>query len=313
LARAAAQRDAQRRGEPGLVAALLAAPTTRVLAIGQGNVPVLPGGRLLYLTPGEAATLGAGDGALHVYLGSHQGTDYVGLLLDVGPGHGGRGGPGPLPPLPAIEGATWQELRQIGGELDDLDAGLFTELAALEHWHRAARFCPACGAATQIVQAGWARYCPQDKRDLFPRTDPAVIMAVLDPQDRLLLVHAFAWGANRHSLVAGFTEAGESLEATVRRETLEETGIEVGEVRYIGSQPWPFPRSLMCAFEARALTTEIKVDGVEIECAHWFSRADFDAALADGSIVLPPGASIARAVIEHWRGGPVQEPAWGAM
>ncbi|MDR1800040.1 MAG: NAD(+) diphosphatase [Bifidobacteriaceae bacterium] len=300
LARAAAQRDERRRHDPKLLDTLLADYRTCILVIYHGLTPITAPRNLIYGTCNDLKKFGVTG--LPVYLGSHEGQDYVGLIIDDGPGTCGEDG------HPQMDVFDWYSLRAVGGELDDLDAGLFTELAALEEWHRASTYCPSCGTATQVTQAGWARHCPKEDRDLFPRTDPAVIMAVLDPADRLLLVHAVAWEGQRHSLVAGFVEAGESLEACVRREVLEETGLEVGPVRYVGSQPWPFPRSLMCAFVARALSTDINVDGIEIECGHWYSREDLKASLADKTLTLPPGASIARAVINTWRQGQLAPP-----
>jgi NAD+ diphosphatase len=133
-------------------------------------------------------------------------------------------------------------------------------------------------------------------------------MSVIAGDGRLLLAHAAAWRSRTYSLTAGFVEAGESLEAAVRREVAEETGIAVGRVRYLGSQPWPFPRSLMCAFESEALTADITVDGTEIADARWFARPELAAAVAAGEIGIPPRASAARAVIEAWLGEPIPAP-----
>ena len=131
-----------------------------------------------------------------------------------------------------------------------------------------------------------------------------MIVTVLDGDDRLLLGHAAGWPALRYSLLAGFIEAGEAGESAVRREVFEETGIEVTDVEYVASQPWPFPASLMFAYRARACQTDIHVDGVEITDAAWFTRAELAAAVADGTVQLPVQSSIARALIDRWwRGG----------
>nr|WP_212754615.1 NAD(+) diphosphatase [Nakamurella aerolata] len=170
-------------------------------------------------------------------------------------------------------------LRDIGADLDDTDAGLLVTAVALLTWHRRSGFCPTCGAASRPTLTGWSRTCPNGHQE-FPRTDPAVIVLVHDGADNLVLARQPSWPAGRYSVLAGFNEAGESLEATVRREILEEVGVQVDDVRYLGSQPWPFPRSLMIAFTARAEpeATLTPQDG-EIEQARWVSRAELRRAL----------------------------------
>jgi NAD+ diphosphatase len=199
-------------------------------------------------------------------------------------------------------------VREVGARLSGLDVGLAISATALAEWHARAGFCPRCGARTSVTQAGWARRCGAEGTELFPRTDPAVIVGVVDARERLLLARAQHFEPGRFSVVAGFVEAGESLEAAVRREVGEEVGIEVGEVAYVGSQAWPFPRSLMCAFDARALTCEITVDGVELAEARWFTRSEFAAAVADGTVSVAPRSAIARAQIERWYGQPLGLP-----
>ena len=152
-------------------------------------------------------------------------------------------------------------------------------------------------------QAGHVRYCPACDRDRFPRTDPAIITAILDDADRLLLAHNTAWDVPRMSLVAGFVDAGESLEACVRREALEEVGVRLAEVRYVASQPWPFPRSLMLGFVARAEASDVTVDGIEIDRAVFVTRDEYDAMLADGRLAMPTSVSIAASLIGLWRRG----------
>jgi NAD+ diphosphatase len=145
--------------------------------------------------------------------------------------------------------------------------------------------------------------CSVEGQAIFPRTDPCVIVAVLDAADRLLLAHARERPDRTYSLVAGFVEAGEALEAAVHREVGEEVGVEVTDLRYLTSQPWPFPASLMAGFAARAVDTPITVDGDEITDAHWFTRPALDAALMEGSVRLPPHFSVARRIVEAWRAG----------
>ncbi len=171
--------------------------------------------------------------------------------------------------------------------MSDRDAGLLVHAVALEEWHRYHLRCPRCGAPTVVAAGGHLRRCPADGSEHYPRTDPAVIMLVRDDDDRCLLGRQASWPTGRFSTLAGFVEPGESLEQAVAREVAEEVGVAVTEVRYVGSQPWPFPSSLMLGFMARAADREIAVDGVEIEQARWFSRADVVAACADGSLIFP--------------------------
>ncbi len=185
----------------------------------------------------------------------------------------------------------------------DTDRDVALTALALVNWHAVAPHCGACGSPTEVREAGHVRHCPRCDRDRFPRTDPAVITAILDADDRLLLAHNATWDPTRMSLVAGFVDAGESLEACVRREVFEEVGVRLSDVRYVASQPWPFPRSLMLGFVARAASTEIRVDGVEIDRARFFSRDEYDARLADGRLGTPTTASIAATLIGLWRRG----------
>lgn len=211
------------------------------------------------------------------------------------------------------EAARWSGLRAAAPVLGDRDAGLLTEALALANWHAGAGFCSRCGAPTTVVQAGWARRCEREGNLLFPRTDPAVIVLVTDDDDRVLLGSNALWEQDRFSLLAGFVEPGESLEAAVVREVAEEAGVEVDRVEYGGSQPWPFPASLMLGFTARvadgAMPSAAAPDGVEILQLRWFSRAELDAATTE--IALPGGTSIARWLLERWYGGPIPESlAW---
>ncbi|MEV0698557.1 NAD(+) diphosphatase [Saccharopolyspora sp. NPDC050389] len=200
----------------------------------------------------------------------------------------------------------WRDLRTGGGLLNDTDAGLFTTAVGLLGWHDNARYCAVCGAATTRVRAGWARRCTGCDREEYPRTDPAVICLVHDGADHVLLARQPIWPPERYSVLAGFVEAGESLEACVSREIAEEVGVEVSDVRYLGSQPWPFPRSLMLGFAAIADRSAplTPADG-EIEDARWVHRDTVLAALeskgeAVDGLRLPPGVSIAYRMIKGW-------------
>jgi NAD+ diphosphatase len=194
-------------------------------------------------------------------------------------------------------------LRQVGGLLGDRDAGLLVYAVALEAWHSTHEFCPRCGARTEVQAGGHIRVCPRDDSQHFPRVDPAVIMLVRDEDDRCLLARGPQWPEGRLSILAGFVEPGESLEHAVIREVAEEVGIRVANPRYLGSQPWPFPRSLMLGFFADAVTTTLVPDAAEIAEARWFSREELVAALDSGELRLPPPVSIARRLIETWYGG----------
>jgi NAD+ diphosphatase len=235
------------------------------------------------------------DGLL-VYLGSHSRVDYVGLLLPQ------------AEPAPLAGGGEWAGLREVAAGLPDLDAGLAVTATALAVWHGRAGFCPGCGSPTAVTSAGWVRRCQAEGQDLFPRTDPAVIVSITDREDRLLLARARHFPPGRVSVLAGFVEAGESLEAAVHREVAEEVGICLGAVSYLGSQPWPFPSSLMCAFEAKALDTDLTVDPAELAEAGWYSRAAFAAGIAAGDIRVASRSAIARSQIERWYGRPVDQP-----
>ncbi|TWP49350.1 NAD(+) diphosphatase [Lentzea tibetensis] len=199
----------------------------------------------------------------------------------------------------------WLDLRQSGATLDDTSAGLFTTAAALFQWHRIAKFCAKCGAPTTVEKSGWVRICSGCGREEYPRTDAAVICLVHDGADQVLVARGVEWPEGRFSVLAGFVEAGESLEACVAREILEEVGVTVHSVRYLGSQPWPFPRSLMIGFEAIADPTEpLRPAEGEIAEAKWVPRSLLREALkAPGTVpdlYMAGGASIAYRMLQSW-------------
>lgn len=190
----------------------------------------------------------------------------------------------------------------MGALLGDRDAALFTTALALANWHRVHPFCPRCGAPTEAVSAGWLRRCTVEGSEHYPRTDVAVIMSVVDPDDRLLMARGAGWGEGRFSVLAGFLEPGESLAGAVAREVREEVGLEVHGVEYLGDQAWPFPTSLMVGFTARSTGAELTLQESEIAEARWYTRAELLAAVADGSLAVSSRLSIARRIVEHWLG-----------
>ena len=292
LSRRTHERIGGRRTDAAWLAQVWADPATRVL--------VLAGSRFPVHDEGDAAVVdwrspdGAPEG-LRVLLGEQQGLVHVAVLADEA-----------VAEHPAREGAAagapgWATLRGAGPRLRTADAGLVVHAVALAEWHRNHRFCPRCGAGLRPGSGGHVLSCTGCGRDQFPRTDPAVIMLVTDGERALLGRHA-SWPAGRYSTLAGFVEPGESLEDAVRREVMEEVGVEVGEVGYVGNQPWPFPGSLMVGFFAQAVTTVIDVDGDEIEDARWFTREEIAASAREGVVVLPGGFSISRSLVEAWYG-----------
>ncbi len=207
---------------------------------------------------------------------------------------------------------SWRTLRELGASIDDVRASLLATAIALEQWHQRHPRCPRCGAATEEAQAGWTRVCIDDGSEHFPRTDPAVIMLVHDGGERALLGRGSQWPEGRFSTLAGFVEAGESLEAAVAREVFEEVGVRVTDVGYVASQPWPFPASLMLGFSARATgELSLQLDPAEVVEAGWFTRAEVAAARdwTDDATHpepgrqlrgIPPRLSISRHLIDLW-------------
>lgn len=299
-------RAAHRRDDPGLIPALLAQETTRVLLVSASQVAVSGPIRPALLPVRQAAAAGRSTGRTggaspddgYHFLGE---ADHVAYLVRV------------LPAQDAdlIGDLSWVTLRDLAEaeDADPLAIGLAVEAVALANWHSASEHCPRCGKPTEVLQAGWVRHCPGEGVDHHPRTDPAVIMTIVDADDRLLLGRGATWPPDRMSVLAGFVEPGESAEHAVVREAAEEAGVAVGQVEYRGSQAWPMPCSLMLGFRARAETTDLTPDSDELVDARWFTRADLAAAYADGTLRVPHRASIARALIEEWFGGPLSPPA----
>ena len=219
-------------------------------------------------------------------------------------------------PLPPVEGARGATLREVGHLLDDRDAGVFSTAAALANWHASHHYSPRSGHPTTVTEGGWVREDP-DGRQMWPRTDPAMIVLIHDgvpgADGRCLLGHNANWpsteGSRRFSTLAGFVEPGESAEAAVAREVFEEVGIRVGALRYEGSQAWPYPGSLMLGFTALADRSQpLTLDADEIDEARWFTRTEIRQMLAGEyrdpetgvAVFLPMRASIALFLITRW-------------
>jgi NAD+ diphosphatase len=195
-------------------------------------------------------------------------------------------------------------LREAATELSAEEAMLAGYAGSLLAWHRRHRFCANCGAATEPRDAGHERHCPACDAHHFPRTDPVIIVRVTDARDRLLLGRQARWPAGRFSLLAGYVEPGETLEEAVRREVLEESGVELREVAYIASQPWPFPSSLMLGFSALATGGDPAPGDDELAEVRWFDRHEVErAARGEGPFALAPPYSIARRLIDAWLAG----------
>ena len=322
LSRTTVDRAAELRDEDDLVERLVATSSTRVVLVRGASLAVraatAPGALALDLVPaGEVvAALSAASSELTaphapgwLFLGTDEDGAYLALVLPAEPDDDvDISGVVPARAEDLLgRGRRFESLRDAGHLFDARDAGLATTAVGVAAWHVRALRCEHCGEATRPARHGWSRVCTSDGRETFPRTDPAVIMAVVDDDDRLLLGHAATWPEGRFSTLAGFVEAGESVEAAVRREVREETTVVVGDVEYRSSQPWPFPRSLMLGFRAHALTTDVVVDGVEVTGARWFTRDGLAADLASGRVLLPMRSSIARGLIEEWYGGPLAD------
>ena len=310
LSRGSLDRVALERRRPELLTELLDDPRTRVAEVRGDRMRVSAAGRTDRPVShgvdadGEPLTLvlRAPEPDDHARLGLHLGRDddgtaYVGVVSAVDEGEADGTGP---------EAEGWLTLRQAGEALAPRDAGVFTTALALANWHATHRFCPRCGAPTEPRQGGWVRRCEREGSEHYPRTDPAVIMSVVDPDDRLLLGRGAHWPEGRFSVLAGFVEPGESFESAVAREVAEEVGVTVEAVRYLGNQPWPFPSSVMIGFQARTRETELTIDPLEMAEARWVSREEYRELLRGGSIRTPSGISIAKRIIEHWLGQTVE-------
>ena len=310
LSRSGVDRATQRREDTAWLAQAWADPASRVLVVrdGQALVATRDGQlELVFVAPADAP-----EGIRFLLGVDADDIAYFGVSA-VAQGEPGADGEVRMGGSAWVnDGATLRSgsadvkpmaLRTAGALLSDRDAGLLTHAVALAYWHESHTHCPRCGTPTVPAPAGHLTTCPADGTQHFPRLDPAVIMLVLDADDRLMLARNALWPAGRMSVVAGFVEPGESAEHAVAREVFEETAVVVDQVRYLGSQPWPMPRSLMLGFTASAQgRQQISVDEEEIGEARWFSRAELRAAIDTGELGIAPSSSIARRLIEYWYG-----------
>jgi NAD+ diphosphatase len=281
FSRHAHDRIGDRRTDEAWLAEVWADPTTRVLVLA-GTRLELTDGKVSWVSPGEAPE------GIKVLLGERDGVLHFAVIAAA-----------------ETAGEGWVGLRGLVTAIEEDQAPFLVHAFGIAEWLWATRHCIRCGGLYEPLHLGHVLRCTDCGREEFPRTDPAVIMVVTDgeyPDDRCLLGRHPAWPPGRYSTLAGFVEPGESIEAAVRREVLEESGIHVGEVSYFGSQPWPLPRSLMIGCLAQAVSTEVTVDGLEIEDAQWFTRTEMKEQAEAGTLVLPGGISISRSLIEHWYG-----------
>lgn len=264
--------------------------------------------RYLVTRAGAAAVTESEDGTVGLLLeredpraGTHQPLVFLGrrdglrvLAVEI---------PEPSPELDD-PGRDLRDLRHVADQLVPADADLALAAVAMGSWHRSMRHCTSCGQLLEAEQAGWVLRCREDGSEHFPRTDPAVIMAVVHTDDagveHLLMGNNIAWPKNRFSILAGFVEPGETLERAVQREVFEESGVLCANPRYLGSQPWPFPCSLMLGFSAEATTTELQHDPGEMAEVRWFTRTELREAASAGGITMPGRVSIAGQIIHAW-------------
>jgi NAD+ diphosphatase len=208
----------------------------------------------------------------------------------------------PTNELLGSEFESYKTLREVDGQFNEFELSLGLHAQALTNWHHAHPRCAKCGETTSPAHGGTIRICDSCGSDQFPRIDSAIIVLLRDRNDRIILGRQKIWPTGRFSCFAGFVEPGESFEQTVEREVLEEAGVGVSEIKYLGSQPWPFPASLMISFEAVTDTPElVRPDGEEIEAIKVLSRSELEAEVASGKLLLPPEIAVARKMIDAWR------------
>jgi NAD+ diphosphatase len=288
-------RFGDQRKDPAWLAAALERETTRVHIVHSGQV----------------ATVGERSASVEVHVARALTTDDTWVLLgDIG-GVAHFALDASLVPRDSVEKALHEDamfvaLRDAASVLHADDANMLAFASGIATWHVNHRHCGRCGTATEVRAAGHERHCPTCGYDCFPRTDPAMIVLVHDhANERCVLGRQKIWPPTMYSTLAGFLEPGESLEDTVRREVKEEVGLIVDDVRYVASQPWPFPQSVMIGYLAEAITEDLHVHPTELDDARWFARSEIvDAAAMGrrGNPMIPPPVTIARRLIDAWLG-----------
>lgn len=282
-------RAAEHRRDPNWLGERLTDPATRLVPVLELKSLVASGevARALFLPPTilQPATE-------PIFLGELEGAAYFAVEVDEAAASA------------LARDGDFVELRPLGSRLDPAEAAILAYARAMVYWHHRHRYCGVCGSPSRSEEAGHLRRCtdPICGAVHFPRTDPAIIVLVTHG-DRCLLGRQASWAAGQYSTLAGFVEPGESLEEAVAREVREETGVALGEIDYHSSQPWPFPSSLMVGFTATAVSDQIRVDGVELEDARWFTRQELSEGIARGAFRLPSPASIAFALVDEWLRG----------
>lgn len=302
-------RAAELRGDSAAIDAAKADPAARAVLMWRGK-PLIRRSRpaALMRVPMDHPACADADATSMVFLGREEGAPRFALdlsawePLDLDPSTLG----GFLDPTeqhhPACSAdEVFAELRRIMTWLSPRDAELAATAKAIFGWHDTHRFCARCGAASNMTQAGWQRTCPSCGAHHFPRTDPVVIMLITHGNS-VLMGRSPGWPQGMYSLLAGFVEPGETLEAAVRREVLEEAGVRVGAVDYLSSQPWPFPASLMFGCRGEALTSDITIDPAEIEDATWVTREEMLSIFAGEHESFLPArkGAIAHFLLENW-------------
>ena len=300
------ERAAELRGDTQKMAELL--KSGQVLPVWRGK-PLVVDGVALGWVPSDHAALAHGGPPM--FLGLDDDTPRFAVdISDWSPEAGAEaveagffdGSTQFHPSLP--DSHAFVELRGVMVQLSARDAELVATAKAVLHWHRSHRFCAVCGAQSEPINAGWQRACPACAAQHFPRTDPVVIM-LIQRGNSLLMGRSPGWPEGMYSCLAGFVEPGETIEAAVRREVLEETGVRVGDVRYVTSQPWPFPASLMMGFVGDAISETITIDPMELEAALWVTREEMlDVMAGQHPTILPARkGAIAYHLIANWLAG----------
>ncbi len=316
-------RAARHRNDADWLAAQLTASATRLVPVWRSRnlVGGPPGSPAAILLPGDLPGWRERAGEI-VLLGVTSAASGAGDSIPTLPFDAGPAGTAPTSyvavdfsavPDPAADPVLgglgrFVDLRAVGPLLARADGALLAQARAVTWWHQRHLHCGVCGSLTESRAAGHQRRClnPACAAEHFPRTDPAVIMLIHDGGERCMLGRQKSWPAGMHSVLAGFVEPGESLEGCVAREVHEEAGIPVTDIRYFGSQPWPFPQSLMVAFTARAAGFDLHPDPDELEHLAWYQRdwliAQAATPIGTGAFALPRRDSIARVMLDHWLG-----------